>query len=324
MRSRCRSGRFPRCQQIRGRCRSTSSAVAEPWARSCYGSGLSVLRCQKGIQRRGGASVDALDKGLSAQQTPLVSAGRRRTGWAGRRPPRLQAATACGRGFVGAASSVSPTSRHIQRRAPDARPAVKATLARRLPRTVRLVARSSTTPYRGPSLSAEHGRHFGASGRRSAGAAGAAHADNRRRCAAPRARSPSALLTTNQVGEFDNAALDALQIVAAAGQQQQHEHVDHVGDRGLRLADADRLDDHDVEAGGLAQQQRLAGAPRDPAQGWPAGEGRMKAASGCERAPPCASCRPGSSRRRARDDGSIASTARRCGPRRAAAGRTPR
>ena len=81
------------------------------------------------------------------------------------------------------------------------------------------------------------------------------------------ARSPSALLTISRSASSIDAALDALQVVAAAGREQQQEHVGHLGDRGLRLADADRLDDHHVEAGRLAQQQRLARAPRDAAQG---------------------------------------------------------
>ena len=50
-------------------------------------------------------------------------------------------------------------------------------------------------------------------------------------------------------------------------QQQHDEHVDHVGDRGLGLADADGLDDHRVEARRLDQQHRLARAPRHAAQG---------------------------------------------------------
>ena len=61
------------------------------------------------------------------------------------------------------------------------------------------------------------------------------------------------------------------------GRDQQQEQVDHVGDRDLGLADADGLDDHDVEAGRLAQQHRLAGAPGHAAELVPPGEGRMNA-----------------------------------------------
>ena len=74
-------------------------------------------------------------------------------------------------------------------------------------------------------------------------------------------RSPSALLTTIDVGQLHDPPLDALQLVAAPGGGQQDEAVDHVGHDGLGLADADRLDEHHVEAGGLAQQGGLTGAP---------------------------------------------------------------
>jgi hypothetical protein len=50
-----------------------------------------------------------------------------------------------------------------------------------------------------------------------------------------------------QVGELDDAALDALEIVAATGLHQQDLEVGHVSHRGFRLADADGLDHHDVE-----------------------------------------------------------------------------
>ena len=65
------------------------------------------------------------------------------------------------------------------------------------------------------------------------------------------------LVHHDDVGQLDDPALHALQIVARAGREQQHEHVDHARDRDLRLADTDRLDEHDVETRGLAEQ----GAP---------------------------------------------------------------
>ena len=71
------------------------------------------------------------------------------------------------------------------------------------------------------------------------------------------------LVHHHEVGELDDPPLHALQLVAGARPEQQHEQVDHARDRDLRLADTDRLDQHDVEARGLAQQQRLARAPRD-------------------------------------------------------------
>ena len=52
-----------------------------------------------------------------------------------------------------------------------------------------------------------------------------------------------------------------------AGEATRRKQVDEVGHRHLGLADADRLDEHDVEAGRLAQEQRLAGAAGDAAEG---------------------------------------------------------
>ena len=74
------------------------------------------------------------------------------------------------------------------------------------------------------------------------------------------------LVDDDEIGQLDDAFLDALQIVAAAGRDQQHEQIDHVRDRGLGLADPDRLDDDDVEAGGLGDQHGVARAARDAAQ----------------------------------------------------------
>ena len=75
------------------------------------------------------------------------------------------------------------------------------------------------------------------------------------------------LVDHDEVGELHDPALEPLELVAAAGRDEHEEEVDHRRDLHLRLADADRLDEHDVEAGGLAQQQRLAGATRDAAEG---------------------------------------------------------
>ena len=81
------------------------------------------------------------------------------------------------------------------------------------------------------------------------------------------------LVDDEEVGQFHHAALHPLEIVAAAGAEQQQEHVGHLGDRRLRLADADRLYDNHVEARRLAQQQRLARAPRHAAQRLSGGAG---------------------------------------------------
>ena len=74
------------------------------------------------------------------------------------------------------------------------------------------------------------------------------------------------LVDEHQVGQLDDAALDPLQLVAAAGDEQEQEEVRHAGDRGLALSDAHGLDEHDVEARGLADEERLAGAARDAAE----------------------------------------------------------
>ncbi len=73
---------------------------------------------------------------------------------------------------------------------------------------------------------------------------------------------PVGLVHRDHVGELEHALLDALQLVAGAGEHEQQEEVDHVGDRGLRLPDADGLDEHDVVAGGLDDDDRLAGRAR--------------------------------------------------------------
>ncbi|CAD5300193.1 hypothetical protein BOS5A_231163 [Bosea sp. EC-HK365B] len=66
------------------------------------------------------------------------------------------------------------------------------------------------------------------------------------------------LVDRKHVGELDDALLDALQFVAGIGQHQHQEEIGEIGDRRLRLADADRLDQDDVEAGGFAEQHGLA------------------------------------------------------------------
>ena len=60
------------------------------------------------------------------------------------------------------------------------------------------------------------------------------------------------LVDEDQVGQLDDAALQPLQFVAGGRRQDQQEHVDHLGDRGFGLAGADRLDQHRVKPGRLA------------------------------------------------------------------------
>jgi hypothetical protein len=66
------------------------------------------------------------------------------------------------------------------------------------------------------------------------------------------------LVDGDDIGELEHALLDPLQPVARAGDHQQQERVDHVGDGRLTLADADGLDDDDVEARCLDEDDRFA------------------------------------------------------------------
>jgi hypothetical protein len=85
------------------------------------------------------------------------------------------------------------------------------------------------------------------------------------------------LVDGDDIGEFEHPLLDALQPVTGAGDHQQQERVDHIGDGRLALADADGLDDDDVEASGLDDHDRFsrrlgdtaedAGARRGPDEG---------------------------------------------------------
>src|SRR5659263_257701 len=62
-------------------------------------------------------------------------------------------------------------------------------------------------------------------------------------------------------------SLDRLQAVTCKRKLQQHERVGHPGDLDLGLADAHRLDNHDVEPGGLAQLDGFRSASRHAAAG---------------------------------------------------------
>ena len=96
------------------------------------------------------------------------------------------------------------------------------------------------------------------------------------------------------------------------GRQQQHEDVEHLRHHRLRLADADGLDQHDVEARRLAERDRLARPAGDAAQMRGRGGGADIGVRVAGSAAPSASCRRGSSRRVRVEDGSTASTATRC------------
>ena len=120
------------------------------------------------------------------------------------------------------------------------------------------------------------------------------------------------LVDGDDVGQLEHALLDALQAVAGAGEREQQERVDHVGDGDLGLADADGLDEHDVEAGRLDDDDRLARRPGDAAEH----ARRRRRADERQvvdgRGGPCASCRRGCCRRCASTTGRRRARRRGC------------
>ena len=74
------------------------------------------------------------------------------------------------------------------------------------------------------------------------------------------------LVDGDEVGELEDAAFDPLELVAGAGELEDEEEVDHVGHGDLGLTDPDGLDENHVEAGGLADDDRLAGLARHAAE----------------------------------------------------------
>ena len=110
-------------------------------------------------------------------------------------------------------------------------------------------------------------------------------ADQAQRSGQLTGRSPGLLLAIavrlvdgDHVGDLEDALLDALELVAGAGEGEEEEGVDHAGDRHLGLTDPDRLDqDHVVRRRprGPPSPGVVARAtpPRVPADG----DGRMNA-----------------------------------------------
>ena len=92
------------------------------------------------------------------------------------------------------------------------------------------------------------------------------------------------LVDRDHVGDLEDALLDALQLVAGAGQGEEQEGVDHAGDGDLGLADADGLDQHHVVARRLEHHHRLRWSRGRRRRGCrPTGEGRMKASGSTAR-----------------------------------------
>ncbi len=75
------------------------------------------------------------------------------------------------------------------------------------------------------------------------------------------------LVDRDHVRDLEDAALDALELVPRSGQHEHQVEIHHVGHHGLRLADTHGLHQHHVEAGGLAEQERLTRLPGHASQG---------------------------------------------------------
>ena len=131
------------------------------------------------------------------------------------------------------------------------------------------------------------------------------------------------LVDRDHVGDLEDALLDALQLVAGAGQGEEEERVDHAGDGHLRLADADRLDQHHVVAGGLEHGHRLHGGAGDAAERARRRAGPDVGVRGRPTASPSGSCRRAPSRRCGRWTGRPRAR-RPGGPPRSAGCRAPR
>src|ERR1019366_377165 len=74
------------------------------------------------------------------------------------------------------------------------------------------------------------------------------------------------LVDRDEIRDLEDAALDALELVARAREHQDDEDVDHVGPRRLALADAHGLHEHDIEPGSPGEQQGLARLAAHPAE----------------------------------------------------------
>ena len=81
------------------------------------------------------------------------------------------------------------------------------------------------------------------------------------------------LVDGDHVGQFQDALLDALQLVAGTGQHQDEEEVDHGGHHGLGLADPHSLHQHHVVSCGLKDHHRLPGGAGNATEGPGAGRG---------------------------------------------------
>jgi hypothetical protein len=74
------------------------------------------------------------------------------------------------------------------------------------------------------------------------------------------------LVDDEDVGDFENAGLEQLHGIAAAGLQHDHRRVRKLGDLNFGLTDADRLDHHQPLAERFHESDRIAGRTRKTAQ----------------------------------------------------------
>lgn len=70
----------------------------------------------------------------------------------------------------------------------------------------------------------------------------------------------------HEIREFKQSALDALQRIAAPGEQEEQGVIHHIGDRRLTLSDPNRLDQYAVVSGRLTQLYGLACPQGNPAE----------------------------------------------------------
>ena len=74
------------------------------------------------------------------------------------------------------------------------------------------------------------------------------------------------LVDHNGVSHLQDAFLDTLQFITGTGDLQNQKKIHHRGDRGLRLTDADRLNDDNIKAGCLADQHGFPGLAGNAAE----------------------------------------------------------
>ena len=80
----------------------------------------------------------------------------------------------------------------------------------------------------------------------------------------------------DQICEFKNAPLDALQLISGPGEHQHQEKIHHIGHGHFGLSHAHRLDEEGVKAGGFTAEDGLARFAVHPPEGARGGRGANK------------------------------------------------